>query len=46
MEIKKITDQAFSKYGRVLNMDVSDLLKRLATKEVPKDVFYTPSDAD
>jgi len=46
MEIKKITDQAFSKYGRVLDMDVSDLLKRLATKAVPEDVFYTPSDAD
>jgi hypothetical protein len=46
MEIKKITDQAFSKYGRVLDMDVSDLLKRLATKAVPEDVFYTPSDTD
>ena len=46
MEIKKITDQAFSKYGRVLDIDVSDLLGRLATTEVPADVFYTPSDAN
>jgi len=46
MDIKKITDQAFSKYGRVLDMDVSDLLSRLATTEVPEDVFYTPSDAN
>ena len=46
MEIKKITNQAFSKYGRVLDMDVSDLLERLAKKEVPTDVFYTPSDAE
>ena len=44
MEIKKITDQAFSRYGRVLDIDVPDLLGRLATTEVPEDVFYTPSD--
>ena len=46
MEIKKITDPAFSKYGRVLDIEVSDLLSRLAKTEVPEDVFYTPSDAD
>ena len=46
MEIKKITDAAFCKYGRVLDMDVSDLLGRLAKTEIPEDVFYTPSDAE
>ena len=46
MEIKKVTDKAFSKYGKVYDMDVSDLLSRLATTEVPQDVFYTPSDAN
>jgi len=46
MEIKKVTDPAFSKYGRVLDLDVSDLLSKLATTKVPGDVFYTPSDAN
>ena len=45
MELKKITDQAFSKYGRVLDLDVSDLLSRLAKTEIPADIFYTASDA-
>jgi hypothetical protein len=46
MEIKKITDQAFQKYGRVLELKVPDLLKKLEKTEIPTDVFYTPSDQE
>ena len=45
MEIKKITDPAFQKYGRILDIKVPDLLEKLGKTEVPADVFYTPSDS-
>jgi len=46
MQIKKITDEAFKKYGRVLKLDVSDLLRRLAGTPLPEDVVYVASDRE
>lgn len=46
MDIKKITDATFKRYGRVLPIDVPDLLKRLEKKPLPEDVIYVASDKD
>lgn len=45
MEIKKITDPAFRKYGRVIdNVDFSELLKALeGNTPAPEGVVYEPS---
>lgn len=44
MEIKKVTDAAFKKYGRVVdNIDFSGLLKKLEETPCPEDVVYEPS---
>lgn len=44
MKMKKVTDESFRKYGRVLDLDVSDLLKRLKETPLPEDVIYVASD--
>lgn len=43
--IKQITDEAFSKYGRVLTKyyDVTELLEKMESTPVPEDVVYAPS---
>lgn len=43
MQIKSITDSAFRKYGRVLPLEVPDLLKRLADTPQPQEVIYVAS---
>lgn len=43
MQVKSITDSAFRKYGRVLKLEVPDLLKRLAETPLPEDVSYVAS---
>lgn len=44
MQIKKVTDPAFRKYGRVLSIEVPDLLERLSKTPLPQDVVYVPGD--
>ena len=44
MEIKKITDPAFKKYGRVVeNVDFTELVNALKQTEIPTGVAYEPS---
>ena len=44
MEIKKVTDAAFRKYGRVIShVDVTELVAALKETPVPADVVYEPS---
>ena len=44
MEIKKVTDNAFRKYGAVIEgMDLSELLAWAKTTPAPNDVVYEPS---
>lgn len=44
MEIKKVTDKAFRKYGAVIEgMDLSELLAWAKTTPAPNDVVYEPS---
>lgn len=44
MEIKKVTDAAFSKYGRVIdNVDFSTLVEKMAETPLPDGVVYEPS---
>ena len=43
MQVKSITDSAFRKYGRVLKLEVPDLLARLAKTPLPQDVSYVAS---
>lgn len=44
MEIKKVTDAAFKKYGRVIdNVDFSMLVEKLAQTPLPEGVVYEPS---
>ena len=45
MEIKKVTDPAFRKYGKVVeNIDFSGLIRALTEKTpLPADVVYEPS---
>ena len=44
MQIKKVTDPAFRKYGRVINdIDFSELVEKLGETPCPEDVVYEPS---
>lgn len=44
MEIKKVTDAAFKKYGRVIShVDVAELVTALKETPIPADVVYEPS---
>lgn len=44
MEIKKVTDAAFKKYGRVIShVDVAELVTVLKETPIPADVVYEPS---
>lgn len=44
MEIKKVTDAAFKKYGRVIShVDVAELVAALKETLIPADVVYEPS---
>ncbi len=45
MEIKKVTESSFAKYGRVLkNIDFSDFLKALRQTPLTDSVVYEPSE--
>lgn len=44
MKILKVTDEAFKKYGKVVdNIDFTDLVEALKNTPVPADVVYEPS---
>lgn len=44
MEIKKVTDAAFRKYGKVVEgIDFSELVAKLAETPLPAEVVYEPS---
>lgn len=44
MEIKKVTDAAFKKYGRVIShVDMTELVAALKETPIPADVVYEPS---
>ena len=44
MQIKKVTDAAFKKYGRVIdNVDFSALVEKMKETPVPEGVVYEPS---
>ncbi|MCI8418345.1 MAG: DUF4867 family protein [Lachnospiraceae bacterium] len=43
MEIKNVTEEAFRPYGRVLDVEVPDLLERLSGTPLPQDVVYVAS---
>ena len=44
MEIKKVTDRSFAKYGRVLtDLDFSELIEKLQETPLPEGVAYEPS---
>ena len=44
MKILKVTDEAFKRYGRVVdNVDFTDLVEELKKTPVPADVAYEPS---
>lgn len=44
MNIMKITDPAFSKYGRVVDaIDISALIEAMKSTPMPDDVLYMPS---
>lgn len=44
MQIQKVTDPAFKKYGKILKeYDCSALLKEMAHTPLPEDVIYVPS---
>lgn len=44
MEIKKVTDAAFGKYGRIVdNVDFSTLVAKMAETPLPEGVAYEPS---
>ena len=47
MEIKKVTDASFRKYGRVLTgIDFTELLAKMQETSCPADVIYEPSVAE
>ncbi|MDO5294512.1 MAG: DUF4867 family protein [bacterium] len=47
MEIQHVTDQSFSKYGRVIDgFDLAGLMKGMEKTPLPDDVIYVPSDAE
>ena len=44
MDIKKIEDIEFKKYGQVLkNYDCEELINKMKTTQLPNDVIYEPS---
>ena len=44
MEIKKVMDAAFRKYGRTIpEFDFSELVEKLAETPLPEGVVYEPS---
>ena len=44
MKILKVTDEAFKRYGRVVDtVDFTDLVEELKKTPVPGDVVYEPS---
>lgn len=44
MEIKKVTDAAFRKYGRVISeIDFSELVEKMGETPLPEGVVYEPS---
>lgn len=43
MEIKSVNDKAFGKYGRVLKLEVPELLENLAKTPLQDDVVYVAS---
>ena len=44
MEIQKVTDTAFAKYGKVMSdIPVERILKEMEHTPLPKDVVYVPS---
>ena len=45
MEIKKVTDASFRKYGRVISeFDFSEMVEKLAETPLPEGVVYEPSE--
>lgn len=45
MEIKKVTDASFRKYGRVISeFDFSEIVEKLAETPLPEGVVYEPSE--
>lgn len=44
MEIKKVTDASFQKYGRIVdNVDFSELVSKMAETPLPDGVIYEPA---
>ena len=44
MEIKKVTDSEFRKYGKILkNYDCSEIIEKMKSTPLPTDVIYEPS---
>ena len=44
LQIKKITDKSFAKYGRVITeYDVTPLLNAMENTPLPEEVVYVPS---
>jgi len=39
-----VTDVAFKEYGRVLDLDLQDLIRAMDMTPLPEDVIYEPSD--
>ena len=46
MNVQKVTDKSFRKYGRVLEgYSLSDLLEAMKHTPLPDEVIYVPSDS-
>lgn len=43
MQVKSVFDKEFEKYGRVIQVDVTDLLERLGETPLPEHVVYVAS---
>ncbi len=48
IQIQKVTDPSFRKYGRILtaDYDVAELIREMEKTPCPDDVIYVPSDAE
>ncbi len=46
MQVKQVTDREFRKYGKVIQVDVPDLMKRLAKTPLPENDIYVASDPE
>lgn len=48
IQIQKVTDESFKKYGRVLtaDYDVEELIREMGKTPCPDDVIYVPSDPE